>query len=146
MKQMVVRTFAYLSGVIFLLMGAMQLCVTFGMNNDLFRNMLIAPDPIRGVVLLLVGTVFLAGTVKVGRERYRLASFTMVAVGLAYLLSLMNLLLFTAGSLEALLITGGGLEWRDHAGPGAYLMIIPVIGSILLRQMVRSRETIKEGG
>ena len=146
MKQEVVRIFAYISGVIFLLMGIMQLCVTFGMKNDVLRNMLIAPDPIRGVALLLIGAVFLAGTVKVRRERYRLVSFTMVAVGLAYLLSLMSLLLFIAGSLEALLITGRGLVWRDHVGPGVYLIIIPIIGSILLQQMVRNRETIKGGG
>ena len=146
MKQTVVRTYAYISGVIFLLMGAMQLLVTFGMEHDLFMNMLIAPGPIRGVVLLLIGTVFLAGTVKVGRERYRLVSFTMVAVGLAYLLSLMNLLLFVAGSLEALLITGGGLVWRDHVGPGAYLIVIPVMGSILLHQVIRDLESIQEDG
>lgn len=145
MKQVAVRTFAFVSGVIFLLMGIVQFWVTSGIENDLSRNMLIAPDPILGAVLLLIGTVFLAGTMKVKRERFRLISFTMVAVGLAYLLSLMNLLLFIAGSLEALM-SGGELVWRDHVGPGAYLIVIPVIGSIILYQMVRDQENVKEGG
>ncbi|MCK5774369.1 MAG: hypothetical protein KAH57_11320 [Thermoplasmata archaeon] len=145
MKQAVVRVFALVSGVIFLLMGIVQLCVTSGIENDLSRYMLIAPDPILGAVLLLIGAVFLAGTMKVKRERFRLFSFTMVAVGLVYLLSLMNLLLFIAGSLDALM-GGGELVWRDHVGPGAYLVIIPIIGSILLRQMVRDQESIQEGG
>ena len=145
MKQGGVRTFAFVSGLIYLLMGIVQLSVTFGIKNDVLRDMLIAPDPIRSAVLLLIGAVFLLGTVKVERERYRLVSFTMVAVGMAYLLSLMNLLFFLAGSLEVLM-GGGELVWRDHVGPGAYLIVIPVMGSILLHQVIRDLESIQEDG
>ncbi len=146
MKQMIIRTFAFISGVIYLLIGTLQISVSFGIENDVIGKMLIAPDPIRGAALLLIGTVFLAGATEAGRDGYRLVSFTMVAVGLAYLLSLTSLLLLMAGSLEALLITGGELMWRDHIRPGTYLIAIPVIGSILLHQVVRNRENIQEGG
>lgn len=139
MKQIVIRTFASISGVIYLLIGAIQLSTSFGIENGVIRNLLIAPDPIRGAALLLIGTVFLAGAAKAGKDGYRLVSFTIVGIGLAFILSLTSILLLAAGYMENAIILGEEFLIDEHAGPGIYLVIVPILGSLLLHRHIKDR-------
>lgn len=129
--------FGLLAGIPYIIFGLIQTTVSFGFRSDWTGLLSVPNDFIGGFVLILIGTIFLAGVKELRAGTVEGVAYIYVGIFIALLFALIYLLVVTANALEAYVIMNDDFKgWSplDDFRPGIYLAIIPLIGYLIWRE------------
>ncbi|MDQ1275197.1 MAG: hypothetical protein QG610_770 [Euryarchaeota archaeon] len=120
--------FTFLWGVIYIVIGSLQVLKGTGLlPYDLISTNLLPPEIADGLVLALVGAVYLYGTVEFSKSFSEGKAYAYVGIVLSLLFGALYLLTFVADIINAQVLEADGFEeWTPLAGikPALYLGLI----------------------
>ena len=130
-------------GSLYMLFGIIQFIVGFGISSDLTSDIFIHGDIIGGLILVLIGVVFIFGFRELRKGISEGVAYIYIGIILGLIFLVIYLLIILANSIEAYLIMSDEFStWSpvDDLNPGVYMGVITLIGFIIWR----SRFSLKQ--
>lgn len=134
--------FAYLTSFLYIIFGAVQILKVFDAVAFLEDLILVPEDLMGGLVLMVIGIVFLFGGRKYGNSANEGLSFLLVAGILGLFFSMVYSLILFADIAEAeLLMNEDWDDWAmvDSIRPGIYLGILSAMHLLISFKKLRTR-------
>jgi len=138
MEGTVVRSkvaFALVAGALYLLFGALQLVADLGLGGGWSRALLLGGAAMDGVVMVIIGLVFLQGHRELRSGKVEGVAFVYVGILLASFFLLVQVSQISASYLGAWTVGGDweGYSARDTISPFLYLSPLPLAGLLAWR-------------
>lgn len=137
MKEDGKKIFGLMAGVVYVIFGAIQAVVGLGYNAGWIKAIFVPPDIVGGLILVLIGAVFLYGFKELNAGVNEGVAYIYVGILLALVFTAIYLLIMGADALEEYVIKGEGFEdWAPlhDMKPGIYLGILPFAGLLAWRK------------
>lgn len=139
--------FASLTGGLYLIVGIMQfifslfsishIYATNDIISSIFDFFLTKADPIGGLILILIGSIFLYGVMELRQGIQEGIAFVYVGILIALIFTIIYGLVATANWMEVSIFHDPEMiEWtlKEDIKPGLYLGILPLTGYILWKK------------
>ena len=136
--------FGLAAGMIYILFGVLQ--VVYSMMD--WDHVLFPPDIIGGLVLIIIGLVFLTGAKELSKGIHEGVAYIYVGIFLGVIFGLIFLMMMGANAVEAYAFDNEDfIRWTpiDDAGPQLYLSLIPFIGMIRWRSKFSVKKLSRAG-
>jgi len=140
--------FGCIVGSLYVLFGLIQLLVGLGYGSGWTDAMFIPADLVGGLILILIGTVFLYGFRELNAGLDGGVAYIYVGLMLALVFTTLYLLMMGADALEAYVIQSEDfLGWTplDDMNPIIYLGVLPLIGGVAWKSKFSSKTLSKAG-
>jgi len=129
--------FGITAGVLYILFGLAQFIMGFGFSSDITSSIFIHGDIIGGLILVLIGVVFIFGFREMLRGISEGVAYIYIGIILGLIFLLIYLLIIIANAAEVYLIMSDEFSnWSpvNDLNPGIYLGILSLIGFIIWRR------------
>lgn len=129
--------FSLLAGALYIVFGVLQVVSGAGGAGRWSELLLIGDDPIGGVMLVLVGLVFIQGYRELGRGLREGVAFVYIGIVLANLFAFIQLMEMGTNALGAGALGGdkyAGWSPVDDVAPALYLGVLSVAGLVRWRR------------
>jgi hypothetical protein len=138
-----IRIYSIITGFLYLILGSLQAAHGFGLKMGFEEFLLVPEDSIGGLVLIVIGLVFLFGALRGRRAPQEGNAFALVGTVLGLLFAVIYILILLADVMEALVIVNEEwAEWTilDSLRPGIYLGVLVLMGFLIFRKELTFRE------
>jgi hypothetical protein len=139
-----IKIYSLLTGILYIVFGVLQTLHGFGLDIGIGDALLLAEDGIGGLVLIVIGLVFLFGFGRSSKNPAEGISFTFVGTVLGLFFGVIYILILLADLFEAkVLVSEDWEEWvlLDSIRPGLYLGIITLLGYLVFRSDLSMKKT-----
>jgi hypothetical protein len=128
--------FGIIVGVLYLVFGFIQFFVGLSIRSELTDSLFIPNDVIGGLILVLIGIVFLFGVKELNEGLDEGVAYIYVGILLALVFMIIYSLIIVANAINTyVLVNEDFSDWTplDDMRPGIYLGVIPIIGILIWR-------------
>ncbi|MHC1597298.1 MAG: hypothetical protein ACXQT3_03165 [Methermicoccaceae archaeon] len=142
------KVFGAIAGGLYVAVGLIQLFVGLGYGSWWTAALLIPADAVGGMILILIGAVFLFGFKELSAGINEGVAYIYVGVMLALVFTTIHLLIMGADVLEAYVIQSEDfLGWTplDDMKPVIYLGVLPLMAAFAWKDKLSPRTLSKAG-
>ena len=128
--------FSGIAGGMYVLFGLLQVAAGFGLGDGWSDALLLVGGAIDGVIMVIIGLVFVEGNRELRSGLYEGVAFFYVGVLLALFFLFVQLTQISVSYLGAWTVGG---EWEDYSAidtvaPFLYLSVLPIVGLLVWRK------------
>ena len=140
--------FAFVTGALYVLFGALQLVTDLGIDGDWSRALLLGGAAMDGAVMVIIGLVFYQGHREMRSGMPEGVAFVYVGILLAVFFLLVQVFQVSASYLGAWTVGGDweGYSAMDTVSPFLYLSPLPLAGLLAWRGSFTLRPRRGPGG
>jgi len=136
--------YAALIGAIYLIFGLVQVTFSLGMDIGILESLNIDNNVFGGLIIMLVGSIFLFVPVKVKKDVDEGSAFLFTGIFLSILFAGINLFILISSALSAAL-EGEPLTFLSDIHPIIYLVLLSIIGLYIWRDTYSFRRFSRAG-
>jgi len=124
--------FALAVGLTYGVFGTMQTIYSIGVDSPLFEALLLENSIIGGIILVIIGIVFLSGYFKTIKDPVEGIAFIFTGILVSVLYMALYIMVLLANAMLGLM-ESSGLNVQADLIPLVYLGVIPLLGYIVWR-------------
>ena len=129
--------FGIFAAMLFIIFGILQSIISIGFFSSLGKLMLIPQDIIGGIILILIGIIFITGANQIKMGEKEGVAFVYMGILLSLFFLMVYLLVIMANASTTYILQSPDYEdWTifDDLRPGIYLGLITIIGFLIWRE------------